>query len=70
MLDPDMRERLAALNPTSAAKLANRLIEATERNYWSPDEETLEALRRAGEEIEDRIEGVGATSGAGVEMAA
>jgi magnesium chelatase subunit H len=68
MLDPAMRERLAALNPTSAAKLASRLIEATERNYWSPDEETLEALRRAGEEIEDRIEGVGAS--AGVEMAA
>ena len=68
MLDPAMRERLAALNPTSAAKLASRLIEATERKYWSPDEETLEALRRAGEEIEDRIEGVGAS--AGVEMAA
>jgi magnesium chelatase subunit H len=59
MLDPDMRERLAALNPKASAKVANRLIEAHERHYWSPDKETLEVLRRAGEELEDRIEGIG-----------
>jgi magnesium chelatase subunit H len=64
VLDPEMRARLAALNPTSAAKMANRLMEATERNYWSPDDETREALQRASEEIEDRLEGVS------VEMAA
>ncbi len=58
VLDPDMRDRLATLNPTTSAKLANRLIEAHERNYWSPDPETLEALRRAGEELEDRLEGI------------
>jgi len=54
-----MRERLAALNPTASAKIANRLIEAHERSYWTPDEATLESLRRAGEELEDRLEGVG-----------
>jgi magnesium chelatase subunit H len=59
MLDPEMRERLAKLNPTAAAKVANRLIEAHQRNYWTPDPETLDALRIAGEEIEDRLEGVG-----------
>jgi magnesium chelatase subunit H len=53
-----MRERLAALNPTASAKVANRLLEAHERSYWSPDEEMLEALRRAGDELEDRLEGV------------
>jgi len=58
VLDEEMRNRLAALNPTASAKVANRLIEAHERNYWSPDEATLEALRRAGEELEDRLEGV------------
>jgi magnesium chelatase subunit H len=58
MLDPAMRERLASLNPTASAKVANRLIEAFERSYWQPDAETLEALRRAGEELEDRLEGV------------
>ena len=58
MLDPEMRERLAKLNPTASARVANRLIEASERNYWQPDAATLEALRRAGDELEDRLEGV------------
>ncbi len=58
MLDEEMRERMAALNPTASAKIANRLIEAHERRYWSPDEATLESLRRAGEELEDRLEGI------------
>ncbi|MBS0393395.1 MAG: magnesium chelatase subunit H [Proteobacteria bacterium] len=58
MLDPEMRERLAKLNPAASAKVASRLLEAHERHYWSPDEQTLEALRRAGEELEDRVEGV------------
>ena len=56
--EKDMRERLATLNATASAKVANRLIEAQERQYWQPDAETLAALRRAGEELEDRVEGV------------
>jgi magnesium chelatase subunit H len=58
MLDEEMRRRLAALNPVASAKVAHRLLEAHERRYWSPDEDVLEALRRAGEELEDRLEGV------------
>jgi len=58
MLDPAMRERLTALNPKASARVANRLLEAHERNYWTPDADVLDALRRAGEEIEDRVEGV------------
>ena len=58
VLDETMRERLAELNPKASARLSERLIEAHERSYWTPDEETLEALKRAGEEIEDRLEGV------------
>ncbi|MBK1651446.1 magnesium chelatase subunit H [Halorhodospira halochloris] len=58
MLDEKMRERMAQLNPAASAKLANRLLEAHERNYWNPDEETLEALRKAGDELEDYFEGV------------
>ncbi len=59
VLDPAMRDRLAALNPKASSKIANRLIEATDRNYWSPDPATLDALRRAGEDLEDRLEGIG-----------
>jgi magnesium chelatase subunit H len=58
VLDPEMRERLARLNPTASARVANRLLEASDRKFWKPDAKMLEALRRAGEELEDRLEGV------------
>jgi magnesium chelatase subunit H len=59
VLDPEMRERLSKLNPTASAKIASRLIEAHERSFWSSDDDTLEAMRQAGAELEDRLEGVG-----------
>jgi magnesium chelatase subunit H len=59
VLDAEMRKRLADLNPTASAKIANRLIEAHERQYWQPDPAVLESLRQAAEELEDRLEGVG-----------
>ncbi|MEM9194176.1 MAG: magnesium chelatase subunit H [Myxococcota bacterium] len=59
VLDPAMRERLAELNPKASVKLANRLVEASERQYWQPDDEMLAALHAAGDELEDRLEGVG-----------
>jgi magnesium chelatase subunit H len=64
LLDPAMRERLAKLNPTASAKLATRLLEASARQFWQPDDAMLDALKRAGEELEDRLEGVyeGATA--------
>jgi magnesium chelatase subunit H len=58
LLDPVMRERLAKLNPTASMRVASRLIEASNRNYWQPDAETLAALRQASDELEDRLEGV------------
>ena len=53
-----MRRRLASLNPAASAKVASRLLEAHERQYWTPDAETLEALERASEELEDVLEGI------------
>ena len=58
LLDPVMRDRLAKLNPTASMRVANRLIEASDRNYWQPDASTLAALRQASDELEDRLEGV------------
>ena len=60
VLDAAMRHRLAALNPQASARMANRLIEASERNYWSPDAATLAALQGAADELEDRLEGIAA----------
>ena len=53
-----MRNRLADLNPDASLRVVNRLHEAHERNYWQPDERTLEALNAAGEDLEDRLEGI------------
>lgn len=64
VLDKEMRDRLADLNPKASVRVANRLLEAHERNYWTPDDETLEALRRAGDELEDRLEGINAEAAA------
>jgi magnesium chelatase subunit H len=58
ILDEAMRKRLASLNPKAAARVANRLLEAQERNYWDPDEASLNALREAGEDLDDWIEGI------------
>ncbi len=58
VLDETMRRRLADLNPKASAKLANRLIEARDRAYWTPDPATWEALCAATEELEDRVEGI------------
>jgi len=58
VLNSELRQRLAELNPTASMRMANRLLEACERNYWTPDPETLEKLKLATEELEDRLEGV------------
>ena len=58
VLDDAMRQRLADLNPTATARVANRLLEAHERDYWQPDDATLDALREGAEDLEDRLEGI------------
>ena len=58
VLDEAMRRRLAELNPVASVRMAKRLLEACERNYWTPDPATLAALRDASDELEDRLEGV------------
>ncbi len=58
VLDDAMLKRLAELNPAASSRMVNRLIEASEREYWAPDEATLDALRNANEELEDRLEGI------------
>ncbi len=58
VLDDTMRKRLADLNAASSSRLINRLIEASERNFWQPDAETLQALHDASNEMEDCLEGI------------
>ena len=62
MLDAEMRERIATLNPKASARVANRLIEASDRQFWAPDATTLAALHAASDELEDRLEGITAVA--------
>mmetsp|Transcript_23767 Transcript_23767/g.42672 ORF Transcript_23767/g.42672 Transcript_23767/m.42672 type:complete len:1186 (-) Transcript_23767:2660-6217(-) len=60
VLDEEMRQRLADLNPTASSRMANRLLEASDRNYWQPDADTLAALQDAADALEDKLEGIAA----------
>jgi len=60
VLDEEMRNRLAELNPTASSRMANRLLEASDRNYWQPDADTLAALQDAADALEDQLEGIAA----------
>ena len=60
VLDEEMRRRMSDLNPAASSRMANRLLEAHDRAYWQPDDATLDALRDAAAEMEDRLEGIAA----------
>ncbi|MEJ6396650.1 cobaltochelatase subunit CobN [Yoonia sp. 208BN28-4] len=60
VLDDTMRQRLADLNPQASMRMANRLLEASDRDYWAPDDATLAALQNAADAIEDQLEGIAA----------
>ncbi|WP_372890162.1 magnesium chelatase subunit H [Rhodosalinus sp.] len=60
VLDDEMRARLAELNPQASSRMANRLLEASDRAYWQPDAATLAALQDAADALEDRMEGIAA----------
>ncbi|WP_179380798.1 cobaltochelatase subunit CobN [Jannaschia marina] len=60
VLDEAMRKRLADLSPQASMRMANRLLEASDRDYWQPDDATLAALQDAADAIEDQLEGIAA----------
>ncbi len=60
VLDAEMRERMTRLNPQASARMAGRLIEASDRKFWNPDPATLAALYAASDAIEDQLEGIAA----------
>ncbi|MEL7415358.1 MAG: cobaltochelatase subunit CobN, partial [Pseudomonadota bacterium] len=70
VLDEEMRARLSDLNPTAASRVANRLMEAVEREYWQPDDDTLAALQDSADELEDRLEGIFEPGTGGTSVAA
>lgn len=59
LLDENMREKMAKLNPHATVAITGRLLEANNRGFWDADEETLERLQQIYDDLEDLLEGVG-----------
>ncbi|MEO1123779.1 MAG: magnesium chelatase subunit H [Cyanobacteria bacterium J06639_16] len=57
-LDATMAEQLRKANPEAFRNIVGRLIEANSRNFWHPDEETVEKLQALYDEADLTLEGV------------
>jgi len=56
--DPEMAARLRQANPEAFRNIVGRLIEATGRGIWSPDQGTLEKLQGLYDQADEALEGV------------
>ncbi|TLU58314.1 MAG: magnesium chelatase subunit H [Chlorobium sp.] len=57
-LDPDMRERLATLNPQAIKNIVGRMLEAHGRGMWKADQNMIDELQEIYADLEDRLEGL------------
>ena len=56
VLDEEMRKWFKENNPYALEEIARRLMEAAERELWTPDEEMLKKLKEAYLDVEGMIE--------------
>ncbi|NTW57443.1 MAG: magnesium chelatase subunit H [Chlorobiaceae bacterium] len=57
-LDPDMRERLATVNPQAIKNIVGRMLEAHGRGMWKADQDIIAQLQEIYADLEDRLEGM------------
>ena len=57
-LDPEMRERLATLNPQAIKNIVGRMLEAHGRGMWKADQNMIDELQEIYADLEDRLEGM------------
>jgi magnesium chelatase subunit H len=57
-LDPEMRERLATLNPQAIKNIVGRMLEANGRGMWKADQDMINELQEIYADLEDRLEGL------------
>ena len=57
-LDPEMAAKLREKNPEAFRNVVKRLLEASGRGMWTPDESVLAKLQDLFDDVEDEIEGV------------
>ncbi|MEI6848048.1 MAG: magnesium chelatase subunit H [Chlorobiaceae bacterium] len=57
-LDPEMRERIAKVNPLAVKNIVGRMLEAHGRGMWKTDQDIINELQEIYADIEDRLEGL------------
>jgi len=57
-LDPEMRERLATVNPQAIKNIVGRMLEAHGRGMWKADQNIIDELQEIYADLEDRLEGL------------
>ncbi len=57
-LDPEMRERLAKVNPLAIKNIVGRMLEAHGRGMWKADQDIIDELQDIYADLEDRLEGM------------
>ncbi|MEI8187184.1 MAG: magnesium chelatase subunit H [Chlorobiaceae bacterium] len=57
-LDPEMKERLATLNPQAIKNIVGRMLEAHGRGMWKADQDMINELQEIYADLEDRLEGL------------
>jgi len=57
-LDPEMRERLATVNPQAIKNIVGRMLEAHGRGMWKADQSMIDELQEIYADLEDRLEGL------------
>ncbi|MEN6564928.1 MAG: cobaltochelatase subunit CobN, partial [Veillonellales bacterium] len=55
-LDEKMQEWLQEVNPWALQRIAEKLLEASQRNMWQADEQTLQELQQLYLSIEGELE--------------
>jgi magnesium chelatase subunit H len=57
-LDAEMAEKLKKANPEAFRNIVGRMLEASGRGFWQPDEEQLRKLRALYDVADEQLEGV------------
>jgi len=57
-IEAAMANKLPEANPEAFRNIVGRMLEATGRGFWQPNEEKLEKLRELYDLMDEKIEGV------------
>jgi len=59
VLDAEVAKKLRDSNPEAFRNIVKRMLEANGRGFWTPDDDVIDVLKAAFEDIDDELEGMG-----------